>query len=86
MKASTFADLYEAKKKEPTPLRSFLQEMADITGCDWKTVQQWARGYVRPGNDSIAKLSQHLGIDASGLFPQYVPSINTDTDYDQHRT
>lgn len=48
MKGKTLTDIYNEKKKLPTPAAKFIAELCELTHRSRITVIMWVKGRVRP--------------------------------------
>lgn len=74
----TFRDLYLEHRDKPTPLDTFVNEVARITESSPNTVRQWRVGTQTPERIKQRQIAEHFGVDIDSLFPGTNPDSETD--------
>ena len=69
MKKRTLVEIYNDRKKRPTPAEQFIIELSDVTHRTSHTVKGWVRGHFRPDINTQIILAKHLNSDVESLFP-----------------
>ena len=69
MKGKTLTDIYNEKKKLPTPAAKFIAELCELTHRSRITVIMWVKGRVRPDINTQRIIAMHLKTDIEILFP-----------------
>ncbi|MCM1221395.1 MAG: hypothetical protein NC044_05655 [Prevotella sp.] len=69
--AKSFIELYREKCDEPTPLQSFIDEVARVTNRSTYTVKQWASGKYVPDINARNLLAAHFNCNPDDLFPTH---------------
>lgn len=69
MSNTTFADLYEAAKKMPSPGAIFIKEVAELTHRSENTVRMWIWGRQQPDELTKDVIAKHFKVSADTLFP-----------------
>lgn len=66
----TFREIYMNVKNESTPAQKFIEEVADVTCRNTRTVQQWISGTQQPPIQVQEKLAEKFGFPVDELFPK----------------
>lgn len=74
MKGKTLTEIYNEKKKLPTPAAKFIAELCELTHRSKITVILWVRGKVRPDINTQRVIAMHLKTDVETLFPSKLSS------------
>lgn len=69
MSNTTFAGLYEAAKKMPSPGAIFIKEVAELTHRSENTVRMWIWGRQQPDDLTKSVIAEHFKVSADTLFP-----------------
>ena len=69
MKPRSLKEMYDEKKKQPSPAASFIMEIAKLTHHSKAAVRKWVKGLARPDMGVQIILSKHFGIPYDELFP-----------------
>ena len=70
MIGNTLTEIYNEKKKLPTPAANFIAELCELTHRSKITVIMWVKGRVRPDINTQRIIAMHLKTDVESLFPQ----------------
>lgn len=69
MSNTSFIDLYEAAKKQPSPAAAFIKEVAELTHRSENTVRMWIWGRQQPDELTKEVIAKHFKVSADTLFP-----------------
>lgn len=70
MNGKTLTEIYNEKKKLPTPAAKFIAELCELTHRSKITVILWVRGKVCPDINTQRIIAMHLKTDIEILFPR----------------
>lgn len=65
----SFRDLYIEHRDQPTPVQTFVNEVARITDSSPNTVRAWRNGTQVPERIKQRQIAEHFGVDIESLFP-----------------
>ena len=65
----SFRDLYIEHREQPTPVQTFVNEVARITDSSPNTVRAWRNGTQVPERIKQRQIAEHFGVDIESLFP-----------------
>lgn len=66
----TFTEIYQEKKKQPTPASAFINEISLLTKKSKVSVIHWAQGRSVPEPKTVTIIAKHLNTDGDVLFPR----------------
>ncbi len=70
MRSISLKERYEELKKEPSPSRKFIRELAELTNRSELTVRLWLSGHHEPEPLIAQIIAKAYDLDPETLFPK----------------
>ena len=70
MRKISLREMYDELRKEPSPSRKFIRELAELTNRSELTVRLWLGGHHEPEPLVTQIIAKAYDVDPSALFPK----------------